>query len=265
MNPFELQIAALPTVVKELLKQRYQNKQITVLGFSMYSMIRFQASTTGAIDASIRRAFSYAIGTSPTSAGFLAAYGNASQAETNQTIANQTLNGADFLVYGLAANVTPDSEPAYARRVWRETFCSIAIGANTTIPIGRLEMFPGAGGLRGAGQSAIKQPQLSAPGIVDGGAGTPFGFFTNGEAAAGNYFRLNQPIVWTGMANGVDSSFNILCQPGRAIQETVGAARVAGAGVAAFTPPAAQGDVGTYVDVEWQAIGVQINVRSNNA
>lgn len=264
MNPFELQIAALPTVVKELLRSRYQGKAITVLGFAMYSMIRFQATTVGVIDTSIRRAFSYSIGQAPTSAGFAAAYGNATQAETNQTIANQTLNGADFLVYGLAANLTPDSEGPYAGRVWRETFCSLALGSNTTIPIGKLAMFPGAGGLRGVGQAATKQPQLSSPGIVDGGAGAQWGFITNGEAAAGNYFRLNQPIVWTGMANGVDSSFNVLCQPGRTITEAPGAARVAAAGVAAFTPPAAVGDRGTYVDVEWQAIGVQINVRSNN-
>lgn len=261
---FDAQMASLPPVVRAVLAERYGRKQITALALPMYSTVRFQASVGGVIDVSTRKAFSYGIGQSPTGAGFAAAYGNATQAETNQTVGNQTLNGADFLIYGIAAAPTPESEPAYARRVWRETALAISLGANNQLPLGTLEMLPGAGGLRGIGQSAIKLPALAQPGMVDGGAGTQFSFIENGQSAAGNFFRLPQPLLWSGVANGVDSTFNILCTPQRQITETVAAARVAAAGVAAFTPPAAVGDIGTYVDVRFHLIGVSINVRSGN-
>lgn len=261
---FDAQMASLPPVVRAVLAERYRGKQITALALPMFSTVRFQASLAGVIDVSTRKAFSYGQGSPATSAGFLAAYGNATAAETNQTVGNQTLNGADFLIYGIAAAPTPDSEPALARRVWRDTALAIALGSNSQLPLGTLEMLPGAGGLRGTGQSAIKVPALNQPGIVDGGAGAAWSFFENGQSAAGNFFRLPQPILWSGVANGVDSTFNILCTPQRQITETVAAARPAAAGEAAYTPPAAQGDVGTYVDVRFHLIGVSINVRSGN-
>lgn len=261
---FDAQMASLPPVVRAVLGERYKGKAITALALPMYSTVRFAATVAGVIDVSTRKAFSYGIGQSPSGAGFAAAYGNATQAETNQTVGNQTLNGADFLIYGIAAAPTPDSEPAYAKRIWRETALAMSLGANNQLPLGTLEMIPGAGGLRGIGQSAIKLPPIASPGVVDGGAGASWGFIENGQSAAGNFFRLPQPILWSGVANGVDSTFNILCTPQRAITETVAAARAAAAGVAAFTPPAVAGDQGTYVDVRFHLIGVSINVRSGN-
>lgn len=264
-SSFAAQVMSLPPEIRAALAERYKGKAITVLALPYYSTVRFAFTTAGVLDTTAKKAFSYGIGSSPTGAGFASGYGNATQAETNLTVGNQTLNGADVLVYGLAAHITADSEPAYARRVWRDTFLELAIGSSTTLPLGTLEMLPGAGGLRGIGQSAIKVPPLNTAGMAtEGGPGASIGFIENGQSAAGNYFRLPQPIAWSGVANGVDSTFNIVCRPARAVTELVAPVRAAGAGILAFTPPAAAGDPGTYVDVRFHLVCVSINVRSGN-
>lgn len=262
------QMASLPADVRAFIGEQYSNSEVTILPLPYWSTVRFQGAVGGGnltIDTSERRAFGYAQGNSPAVGGFPAAYGNATFAETNLTTASQTVNNSDLWIWGIAAAITPDSEPALARRVWRDTYVSMSFSGTNLIPVGTLEMLPGAGGLKGVGQSAIKSPPLDTAGMVDGGPGASLGFFNNGEAAAGNFFRLPQPFKWSAIGSaGTDSSFVISCTPQRQIVEPMAAARAAAAGVEAFTPPAATGDRGTYADVRFHLVCVSVSRRSRN-
>jgi hypothetical protein len=262
------QLASLPADVRQFIGEQYAQSQVSILPLPYWSTVRFQATIAGAaatIDTTERRAFGYAQGQLPSVGGFPAAFGNATFAETNITTASQTVNNADLWIWGIAANVTPDSDPALAARVWRETYVSMAFSGSTLLPVGTLEMLPGAGGLRGCGQSALKRPALNTPGMIDGGAGASIGFFQNGQEAAGNFFRLPQPFKWSAIGSaGTDSSFVISCTPQRTITEVVGTARAAAAGTdEVFTPPTT-GQVGSYVDVRFHLVCVSVARRGQN-
>jgi hypothetical protein len=266
------QTASLPPDVRAYIQESYGATQITVLPLPYWSTCRFQGvraagpPPTFTIDTTTRRAFSYGVNQSPVSAGFLAAYGNATEAETNLINPSQTRNNADVWIWGLAAYFTQDSEPALARRVMRETDVQISLNGDQSIPLGTLEMFPSAGGLYGAGVSYIKQPDLATPGAANNGAGALLPFFNNGNPAAGNFFRLNQPFKWSGIGTaGADSSLVVLCTPRRQIVESGVAQRAAAAGVSAYDAPAATGDPGTFVDVRFHLICVSVAKRSVNA
>lgn len=262
------QLASLPADVRAFIGEQYANSQVTILPLPYWSTMRFQGAVSGAnlvIDTSERRAFGYAQGQSPTAAGFPASFGNATFAETNLTSQSQTVNNSDVWIWGIAASLLPTSEAALAARVWRDTYLTMSFSGSTVIPLGTLEMFPGAGGLTGFGQSYIKSPPLDTAGRVDNGPGAQLGFLNNGDAAAPNFFRLPQPFKWSavGSAN-TDSSFVITGTPQRTITEAMATARVAGAGVEAFTPPAATGDAGTFVDVRIHLVCVSVSRRSQN-
>lgn len=260
--------ANLPADVRAYIQETYGESQITVLAVPYWSTVRFQASIVGTdlvIDTSERKAFAYAQGQSMTTGGFLAAFGNATSAETNLLKQSETRDNADCWIWGLAAYVTQDSEGPLIARVWRETSTSISLNGTQSIPLGTLEMFPSAGGLYGVGQSASKVPDLATTGLIDGGAGASFGFCNNGNPMAGNFYRFQQPFKWSAVgSSGSDSSLVITSQPQRTITEPMGAARVAAAGEAVFTPPAAAGDRGTYVDVRWHLVCVSVAKRSVN-
>lgn len=266
-----LQTASLPDDVRQFIQQEYGNSQITVLPLPYWSTVRFQASRAAGppvaftIDTTTRKAFSYQVGGSPVPAGFLTAYGQATEAETNLLAPSQTRNNQDFWLWGIAFWLSSDSEAALARRVWRETDVTISLNGDQQIPLGTLEMFPGAGGLYGTGVSFIKSPDLATPGAVDNGTGSPLPILQNGNPMAGNFFRLNQPFKWAGIGSqGADSALIMNFTPRRSITETSAAARAAAAGVSAFTPPAAAGDIGTYVDVRVHLVGVSVAKRSVN-
>jgi hypothetical protein len=84
--------------------------------------------------------------------------------------------------------------------------------------------------------------------VVDGGEGSKELYVNNGNPMAGNFLELNSPVLWTGQ-QGTDSNFRLNFDIGRQISEAVAVARLAGAGVQAYTPPVAVGDIGTFVDV----------------
>lgn len=266
------QTANLPPDVRAYLQESYGSTQIVVLPLPYWSTHRFAASRAAGppvvftIDTTTRRAFGYAIGGSPVVGGFASGYGNATEAETNLTNASQTRNNADVWIWGLAAYITQDSEPALARQVVRNTDISISLNGDQTIALGTIEMFPGAGGLYGSGVSYIKCPDLATQGAVDNGGGAVMPFFSNGNPMAGNFFRFQQPFKWAGIGGqGADSALVVNATPRRTITETSGVARAAAAGVSAFTPPAAAGDPGTYVDIRWHLICVSVAKRSVNA
>jgi hypothetical protein len=274
------QLASLPPDVRAFIGQQYDATQISVLPLPYWSTVRFQAVRAGAgpftftIDTTTRNAFAYAIGQDMGTAGFPAGFGNATKADTNLLKQSETRDNADVWIWGLAANIMPTSEPALARRVLREVEVEIALNGTQSIPLGTIEMFPGAGGLYGSSPSYLLAPdQLTAgPNIADGGAGQQVGFMSNGNPMAGNFFRLPQPFKWASVGSqGSDSSLIISCTPFRQIIETSTAraaipvaAGVTTVGTAPFTPPAATGDPGTFVDLRWHLICVAVAKRSVN-
>ena len=258
-------MAAVPADVREFIGEAYGQSQITVLPLPYWSTIRFQGTVGGGnvtIDTSDRVAFAYAIGQQMTIAGFPTGFRVAGKADTNLKKLGETRNNEDVWSWGLAANIQPNSEPALAARIWRETSIDIAIGGDNTIPLGTLEMFPGAGGLAGGGRSWLKSPPTNVAGSGDGGVGAAIDFTNNGWPMAGNFRRFPQPFKWAKVgAGGSDSSLNIIATPQTAIVEAEGTAV---AGPPAYNPPAATGDPGTFVDVRFQLICVSVRFRSVN-
>lgn len=273
-------MAAIPADVRQFIGDQYGQTQISVLPLPYWSTIRFQASVLGTttktftIDTTDRKAFAYAQGQTMNIAGFLTSYGTATLADTNLLKANETRDNADVWIWGLSATLSPDSEPALARRVWRDTSCQIALNGTQSIPLGTLEMFPGAGGLYGQGTTYLKSPDatVTGPSDAEAGIGAQMGFVQNGNPMAGNFFRLPQPFKWAAVGSaGSDSSLILTCTPNRVIQETAIAraaipdvAGVTSIGTAPYTPPGAAGDPGTFVDVRWHLICVAVAKRSAN-
>jgi len=266
------EIANLPPDVRAQIQENYDAGQVAVLPLPYWSAVRFQGAVaagpppTVTIDTTTRKAFSYAQGQPMTGAGFLAAYGNATEAETNLLRAQETRDNADVWIWGISCYLTQDSEPALARKVWRETSVSIALNGTQSIPLGRLEMFPAGGGLYGAGVSGIKTPSFdNAGGGTDNGAGAILPFMNNGNPMSASFFRLQQPFKWSAVGQGgSDSSLNIGFTPQRQIVETCGIIRAAGAGIAAFTPPTTAGQFGTFVDIIVRLWCVSVAKRSSN-
>lgn len=263
---------AIPGNLRQFLAAQpdYQGKDLNVLSIDYWSAARFAATraagppVTLTIDTTERKAFSYAIGQAMDAAGRAGVV--ATLADTNLLKASETRDNADFWITGIGAYVAQgDSEPEMVGRLWREVSVQISLNGTTQIPLGTLEMFPSAGGLYGQGRSFTKEPPLATPGAVDNGQGAALMFLNNGNPMSGSYHRLDQPFKWAGVGKGgSDSSLVITCRPERQIVITCGTARVAAAGVSAFTPPAAAGDPGTFVDVRFRLFGVQVSPRSKN-
>lgn len=266
------EIANLPADVRAQIAENYADGQVAVLPLPYWSTVRFLATVaagpppTYTIDTTTRKAFSYAQGQPMTGAGFSAAYGNATEAETNLLRAQETRDNADVWIWGISAYLTQESEPTLAREIWRNSSVSIALNGTQSIPLGRLEMFPSAGGIYGAGVSALKTPSFdNAGGGSDNGAGTVVPFMNNGNPMSANFFRLQQPFKWSAVGQGgSDSSLNISVTPQRSITVTGGIIRAAAAGIAAFTPPTTAGQFGTYVDVVFRLLCVAVAKRSSN-
>ena len=266
------QLASLPPDVRAFIGEQYGDTQITVLPLPYWSTVRFQATRAAGppvaftIDTTERKAFAYAQGQDMTIAGFTAAARVANLADTNLLKQSETRDNSDVWIWGLAGYLTPDSEPALARRIWRETSVQISLNGTQSIPLGTPEMFPSAGGLYGAGVTYLKAPAENQAGAsnADGGIGAQMGFVNNGNPMAGNFFRLPQPFKWASVGSQAsDSSLIITCQPQRTITE-LATARAAATGIEPFTPPAAAGDPGTYVDLRWHLVCVSVSKRSVN-
>lgn len=265
------QLSSLPGDVQAFIGERYRGQPVVVQPLPYWSTTRVAATRaagppvvlTVAAGTQIE-AFSYAINGDMGPAGRAGV--NANSSDTNLKLPNQTRDNATVFIWGLAAYFTQDSEPLIATRAMREIGCTISTNGNVTLPLGTLEMFPGGGGLYGSGRSFIAEPDLATPGGVDGGAGAATPMFSNGNPMAVNYFRIPQPVLWEGVGDGgSDNTLSIQLSVGRAIALTCAVARAAGAGVSAYTPPAAAGNPGTFVDIRWRLICVSVSNRSKNA
>lgn len=247
--------------------QRDAGPQVTVLTYPYWSMVRWSptiAANAATLDTAERRAFGYASGSGGTIAGFAATYA-ITGAETNLSQPGQTRDGADVYIWGISAHLEPNSDPRLAQEVWRRCLVSLNLGGNTTIPLGKLAMFPQAGGLSGSGNSGLVIPEAPKYGKgVDGGAGADYGFVTNGLPTAQDYFKLPAPIKWSGVGIGADATFSLSCTLQSAPSVTLAASRAAAAGVGGYTQPTTANSVDQGVDVTFQLICVSVARRSAN-
>ncbi|MEJ7812893.1 MAG: hypothetical protein WKG32_20935 [Gemmatimonadaceae bacterium] len=262
-----MQQQALPQVIQAFILKKHGNKTVKVDTTPYWSTVRFQFTAAGVLAAGVQRqAFAYAIGEDRVRAGFTGAAGAANaatMADTNLLSGGMTRLNADIFIGGVAAYFTPDSEVALIKRVVRECAVTMTTDGQNTSPLACLEHLPSGGGLQGVGNSVLKLPAENQSGGVNNGGGTPIGFVNNGNAMAGNFFELNSPVLWTGQ-QGSDSNFRLNFNVDRPITEAPGAARAAAAGIGAFTPPAAIGDPGTYVDVRVRLANWAISLPSIN-
>lgn len=240
-------------------------QEVTILTYPYWSMVRWSptiAANVATLDTAERRAFGYAVGGNGTVAGFASTFA-ITGAETNLTQPGQTRDGADVYVWGISAHLESNSDPRLAQEIWRHGLVSLNLGGNTTIPLGKLAMFPQAGGLTGIGRSGIILPDIATTGQgVDGGPGQSFGFATNGVPAATNYYKLPAPVKWSGVGIGADATFSLSVVLQRAATVTLVASRAAAAGVAGWTQPTTAN--ATPVDVTFQLVCVSVGRRSRN-
>ncbi len=265
------QLSSLPLDVQAFIGETYDGRPVVVQPLPYWSVARLAATIAAGppvvytIAAGTQsQAFSYAINQNMDAAGRAGVQANL--ADTNLKLQGQTRDNANVFIWGLAAYVTQESEPLLAARLFREVGLTISTNGNVTLPLGRLEMFPAGGGLFGNGNSAIVAPPLPTSGVQDGGPGAYYGMFGNGNPMSANYFRIPQPILWQSVGQGgSDTTLAINMTVGRAVTWTSQVARVAAAGVGAYTPPPTAGLQGTYVDIAWRLICVSVTERSPNA
>lgn len=262
------QLANVPADVRQLIAADAVDDQRTVLPVPYWSTVRLLATRAAGppvvltVDTTTRRAFQYSIGSDMQIAGFAAAT-IAQSCDTNLLRNGETLDNSDVWVWGLAAELCPNSEPLLAHLAWRECTVEFSLNGTTSIRLGTLGMFPSGGGLYGTGRSFIQEPAIPQSGGVDGG-GVQTGVLSNGNPLAGSFLRFPQPFKWTGVGKGSDSSLSVLVTPNRALAVTCAVARAAAAGIAAYTPPAAAGNLGTFVDIRFRLIAVSVGKRSQN-
>lgn len=260
------QIAATPPAVRAAIAAAGLEDARSVLPIPYWSTARIAgtvAANTLTVDTTARKAFQYSVGQDMTVAGFSAT--TATFAETNLLRAGETLDNADVYIWGLAAELCSNSEPALAARLWRDCVVELSLNGTQSIKLGTLSMFPSAGGLYGVGQSALLIPNFETTGAnADGGPGAPFGSMANGNPMAGNFLKFPQPFKWSSVGGGgADASLSVIVTPQRAITIPLAATRAAAAGVAPYTQPST-GDRGTFCDVRFRLVSVAVSKRSVN-
>ena len=228
-----------------------------------YSIVRFQADvdvvgsvTTLTFVAAELRPFSYRINDPLQSAGFDASFGNATEAETNLTKAGETIAGEQLEVDGLS--LMPSSITDIG--LWKTLIASISVaismdGDAHRYRLGRPDMLCGSGGTFGTGQTSTAIPDLQSSIAQDGS-------FSNGWPVIDNFYPFPQPLIWT-PSGETDSNFNVVLKLQRQ-QVFVETARAAATGIAAFTPPTAVGQFGTFVDIMCRLHSEQRAARSVN-
>jgi hypothetical protein len=266
-------LAAMDPEFRSFVAGQAIKEQKTVLPVPYWSTVRI-AGTVAAnvltVNPTVRKAFAYQIGQDMTVAGFTATV--AEGADTNLLQASQTLDNADVWIWGLSIELCPNSEPVLAERLFRECLVELSTSGTQSIRLGTLGMFPGAGGLFGAGHSFIGQPPTNQKGAPDGGIGALVSSMANGNPMGGNFMRFPQPFKWSSIgSNAGDSQLTVSITPVRTIAIPLAATRAAVAVVPAVTPGTievatqpATGDRGTFVDLRVRLVAVSVSNRSQN-
>lgn len=234
--------------------------QLTVFNLPYWSTSRFRAVRTGAgpftftMAAGVRKAFSTKVGGVGDSAGFASGF-VITEAETNLLNENNTRNNESLEIIGISAEIDALASPSIVAWLFRYAFLSVQLGSDSTIPLGKLSMFPQAGGMFGSSPDPLELPALGDTQFI-----RPFA--TNGNPQNANYFKLDVPIKWNGVNEGSDTNFNIITDVKQAFTKTT-TDRAGATGVAAFTSPA-DGAVGTYADITFRLHGRRIGQRGVN-
>lgn len=240
-----------------------------VNAYPYYSQVRFAATVTndgGATpvytytinQGTERRAFGYAIGDSIAGgvAGFPTGY-SATPLETNLIQRAQTNAGENLEIFGVGCYISAESDPFLAALLLERMSVQISLnGDSQMVRLGRASFLPGGGGLHGAGHSAIRRPGANDQTSI-------FSVATNGLPGRENFFPLPFPLTWKS-AGKADSNLVIVSRVERAISHSV-ASRQAASGTEAWTPPSAEGALGTYVDVVFKLLTRSSSPRSVNA
>jgi hypothetical protein len=228
-----------------------------------YSIVRFQAvvSVVGAVTTLTfqqqeLRPFSYRINDVLTLAGFDPTFGAATECETNLVKAGETIGGEQLEVDGIS--LMPSSVTDIG--LWKQLIANIAVviamdGDAHRYRLGRVDMIPGSGGTFGSGFTATAVPDLSQSIKSDSS-------FSNGWPVVDNFYPFPQPLIWS-PGGETDSNFNVVLRLVRQ-QVVVETARVAAAGIAAFTPPTAAGQFGSFIDIMCRLHSEQRASRSVN-
>jgi hypothetical protein len=234
-----------------------------------YSTVRFQGTNSGVAPAFLytvlagdRKAFNYTVGASMETAGFAPGV-LATLRHTNLSKAGETRAGETYYVQGVSYHIAPFdngsgsagalelNDPILAFAIWSNAFAQLSMNGGTdSWPLGPLFFFPAIAGLSGAGSSRIVPPDLQSTIALVAN-------IQNGQQEADNYFEFKDPIIWTSSGN-TDSQLQwVFTLPKDLVFGTD--ARVAGAGVTAYTPPA-----GIALDVTVRLIGHSISKLSVN-
>lgn len=214
-----------------------------------YSMVRFQATvsvalgvTTLTFPVQTLRPFSYQVGGAVP--GVDATFGPATEAETNIVTASQTIAGQLVRVGGLS--IMPSSVTDI--EIWKTLIAAMSVsismdGGANAYKLGRPDMLPGSGGTFGAGPTLALSPDLNSSQLISSG-------FSNGWPTVDNYYPFPQPLIWS-PSGETDSNFNVVITLQRQ-QVVVETARAAAGGppitLAAYTPPTAAGQFGSFAD-----------------
>jgi hypothetical protein len=228
-----------------------------------YSIVRFQAVvnvvgavTTLTFGVQELRPFSYRINDLLTAAGFDPTFGNATDCETNLVKAGETIAGEQLEVDGIS--LMPSSVTDIG--LWMQLVANISVtismdGDAHRYRLGRPDMIPGSGGTFGNGRSATIVPDLAS-------SLNTVNSFSNGWPVVDNFYPFPQPLLWT-PSGETDSNFNVVLKLVRQ-QVLVQTARVAAAGIAAFTPATAAGQFGSFCDIMCRLHSEQRGARSVN-
>lgn len=262
--------------------------QKRLTSYPYYSKVRLRAARTGdgpytypVAAGTTVRAFSYAVGEQKTSAGYNAAEGDATIADTNLTNRSQTTAGQAVLIRGIAIQAEPgamtreaESDPfdlrpqdaKFLSALWESLAVEMSLnGDENRFRLGAIGNIPGGSGLSGGAGSPSGIPALQAP-----PAGVPFA--TNGWGTRANYYQLPEGLLWKPQGNP-DANLNIIFTVTRPITLNSGdsdnqLSNVAGAndpaedasGVAAYNFP-------TYLaqDLRVLLVGEVVAKRTNAA
>lgn len=227
-----------------------------------YSAVRFQftvAAGVATLNPGQVNAFSYGVGDVPTLAGFDASFGKSTEAETNMVTKGNTM-GAQVQIYGMGFYLGETSDAWLTKLIFANTSADITLnGVDRYALIGKPGIVPGGGGLSGLGQTwAIDPNQNSDIALV--------GTTTNGVAHTEDFYRLPSPLTWYPLG-ATEANFQIRFTVQRALSWTYPAARVASAGITAYTPPAnaTPGALGSYVDLTVYLWTTESQPRSQQA
>lgn len=261
----------VPPEVRKTIAKTALESQIVQKQKSYYSTVRFQFRVTAPPASSemqqgpyrymIARgtklvAFAYGENDEPKVAGFPPSFGLATYAETNLNTKGDT-GGSTVLVYGVSLYLGELSDARLAKLIWANTFVDITLnGSDRYALLGRMGRIPSAGGLYGSGESLVSTPDTNS-------GSSHVGALTNGLPQADNFMRLAEPLTWNPTGQ-TDSRFQVRFEVARDISFEVRGRDNAG-GAMPYSPPAAEGDVGTYVDVTTYLQTIEYTPRSTQA